>query len=142
MICFLADERVEITISPKIIKIADSIVTVVVILAVVLLVSHIVVCGRQIDGVSEMTDTNCTVTITTYQHMEQKDAMEHELGPEKILKLKTLILSSNFYRGLARTKEALKRKEKYADEGKDNCTTNSFYFDFCRPICLDKSCEL
>ena len=99
--------------TPRIIKIIDRIVTCVVILAVVLLVSHIVVCGREIDGISEMTDTNCTVTITTYQHMEQNNAVEYELGPEEILKLKTLILSSNFSRGLARTMVSTQDRDRY-----------------------------
>ena len=87
---------------PKVIKTIDRAVTAILVLAVIALVSYIRVGGREIDGISEMTDTNCTVTITTYQHMEWDDRVEHELGPEQILELKALILDSTFTRGLFR----------------------------------------
>lgn len=87
---------------PKVIKTIDRAVTAVLVLAVIALISYIRVSGREIDGISEMTDTNCTVTITTYQHMERDDRVEHELGPEQILELKALILDSTFTRGFLR----------------------------------------
>ena len=86
--------------SPKIVKITDRIVTCVVILAVAILISHIVVFGQEIDSVSEMTGSNCTVTITTYQHMQWDNAIEYELDSEEILELKQLILDSTFTKGL------------------------------------------
>lgn len=88
---------------PKVIKTIDRAVTAVLVLAVIALISYIRVSGREIDGISEMTDTNCTVSITTYRHMEWDDRVEHELGPEQILALKALILDSTFTRGLFRS---------------------------------------
>lgn len=88
---------------PKVIKTVDRVATLALILCVISLISCIRVSGREIDGISEMTDTNCTVSITTYQHMEWDDAVEHELGPEQILELKALVLDSTFTRGLFRS---------------------------------------
>ena len=87
---------------PKVIKTVDRVATLALILCVISLISYIRVSGREIDGISEMTDTNCTVTITTYQHMERDDRVEHELGPEQILELKALVLDSTFTRGFLR----------------------------------------
>lgn len=88
---------------PKVIKTVDRVATLALILCVISLISCIRVSGREIDGISEMTDTNCTVSITTYQHMERDDRVEHELGPEQILELKALVLDSTFTRGLFRS---------------------------------------
>ena len=87
---------------PKVIKAIDWAVTAVLGLAVIALIFSIRVGGREINGISEMTDTNCTVTITIYQHMEWDDRVEYELGPEQILELKALVLESTFTRGLRR----------------------------------------
>lgn len=99
--------------NPKVIKTVDRVATLVLILCVISLISYIRVSGREIDGVSEMTDTNCTVTITTYQHMEWDDAVEHELGPEQILELKALILDSTFTRGLRRNVVSVDDRDRY-----------------------------
>lgn len=88
---------------PKVIKTVDRVATLALILCVISLISYIRVSGREIDGISEMTDTNCTVSITTYRHMERDDRVEHELGPEQILELKALVLDSTFTRGLFRS---------------------------------------
>lgn len=88
---------------PKVIKTVDRAVTAILVLAVIALISYIRVSGREIDGISEMTDSNCTVSITTYQHMEWDGRVEHELGPEQILKFKSLIMDSTFTRGLFRS---------------------------------------
>ena len=69
---------------PKVIKAIDWAVTAVLGLAVIALIFSIRVSGREINGISEMTDTNCTVTITTYQHMEWDDRVEHTLTPEQM----------------------------------------------------------
>ena len=88
---------------PKVIKTVDRAVTAILVLSVIALISYIRVSGREIDGIPEMTDSNCTVSITTYQHMEWDGRVEHELGPEQILELKALVLDSTFTRGLFRS---------------------------------------
>lgn len=98
---------------PKVIKIIDRAVTAALVLAVIALISYIRVSGREIDGISEMTDTNCTVTITTYQHMEWDDRVEYELNPEQILKLKALILDSTFTKGLRRNVVSVDDLDRY-----------------------------
>ena len=98
---------------PKVIKTIDRVAKAVLILAVIALISYIRVGGREIDGISEMTDTNCTVSITTYQHMEWDDRVEHELTPEQILELRALILDSTFTRGLRRNVVSVDDPDRY-----------------------------
>ena len=98
---------------PKVIKAIDWAVTAVLGLAVIALIFSIRVSGREINGISEMTDTNCTVTITTYQHMEWDDRVEHTLTPEQILELRALILDSTFTRGLRRNVVSVDDPDRY-----------------------------
>lgn len=65
-----------------------------------LLSSYFRVSGRDIAGVSEISDS-CTITVDKYYHLEHINRVEYTLNAEQIQQLKELILDSDFTRVLA-----------------------------------------